>query len=401
MGSGRSKVIVLTEMNLSSGQGASFGRISSYAKALDETHDFFITSWKAENNGFEKIGSNLFISKDFSITGKNKIYRVLLEQFTFRRAYHYLQQLIDPNKSETVYLLYSHNFSLVVTALFFVRQRLTTLVYEKNELDSGIALALSDSFRINPLRFFVEFPIRIFSSLLIDLLSFFFPRKILISTNLFTLYKHSNKNYLIPPLVDTTVFQPVSLSNNAQVKLLYAGAISLTKDGLSESIEAMAKLPHEKSAEISFDIVGEGRPYIVSHLNRLIKKNNLDQVVHINPFIPYSKMSALYAGYDIVMMPRRRNLQNRFGFSTKMAEALACGKLVIATNVSDNSKYLKHLKNCYLINKISSSEIADSLTYFFNSRHEVHEICKNARICAEDIFSIYSNRKIIREAFSC
>jgi glycosyltransferase involved in cell wall biosynthesis len=394
-------VIVLTEMNFSSRQGASFSRLNSYAKATELSHEFYLTSWWCKNMEFGKIGENLFASTDEFQQKKSKFFRVFVDQFTFVRAYRYVADLYKTNKTNAVYLLYSHNLALILISLLFLHwNKKANIIIEKNELDLGILGSTFELRKISPLIFLLSFPPRSFAALLIDMLSFFFPKKILISKRLLSLYKNSQTNWLIPPLVDTTRFVFCPLKEKDTISILYAGSISLSKDGLIESINAIAQLNDEERSKISFHIYGLGSDHVITYVKQLIRTHNLTDNIFLHPAVPFSEMSKLYEEHDILLMPRRPNLQNNYGFSTKMVESLACGRPVIVTNVSDNGKFITNLTDSYLIDEMNVPEIARTLRHIIESRNHLSKVSENAHRLAETHFSVNSNKEKLQAIFS-
>lgn len=105
---------------------------------------------------------------------------------------------------------------------------------------------------------------------------------------------------------------------------MYVGPL-IQRKGIEYLIKAMPGIISECGKTILL-IVGEGNQ---EYLEKIAISLNVSDSVVFEGFVPEDKLSMYYNSCDIFVLP---SLQE--GFGMVMAEAMACGKPVIATNTS-------------------------------------------------------------------
>lgn len=76
------------------------------------------------------------------------------------------------------------------------------------------------------------------------------------------------------------------------------------------------------------------------------------------------------------------------GFSNTLSEAICCGKVCIASNVSDNPLMVEDGVNGFLFNPESVDDIVDAFIRYFSTSNELlEEMSRNSRVKAESLFN--------------
>lgn len=137
----------------------------------------------------------------------------------------------------------------------------------------------------------------------------------------------------------------------------------------------------------------EHRPFIVnwygditnqscySHFCKLIKKYNINDMIQLNDFV--SDVPKEMEEIDIICLPSLYE-----GFSNSLAEAICCGKPVIAGNVSDNNIMVKEGVNGRLFDPNDINDMIKTFLSVVNASNEslINMSC-NSREIAESLFS--------------
>ena len=140
-----------------------------------------------------------------------------------------------------------------------------------------------------------------------------------------------NKIFVVPNGVDTEKFHPnvdaSGLKNRFSGNniLLYVGPITQRK-GLIYLIKSMPKILAEHKDTILV-LVGKGNQE--ENLKRLSNKLGISRNVIFEGFIPEDQLPMYYNACDLFVFP---SLQE--GFGMVLAEAMSCGKTVVASNTT-------------------------------------------------------------------
>jgi len=120
-------------------------------------------------------------------------------------------------------------------------------------------------------------------------------------------------------------------------------------------IEAAALLKDAGTSEFTVDWYGsEKNGRYASRCRCLIRKYGLEDIFRIHPAA--KDAAAVYHAADVFCLPSFYE-----GTSNSLAEALACGKPVLISDVGDNSRYVKDGENGFLFNPHNPADIAAAL----------------------------------------
>jgi glycosyltransferase involved in cell wall biosynthesis len=109
-------------------------------------------------------------------------------------------------------------------------------------------------------------------------------------------------------------------------------------------------------------------------INKLIKEKKLSENIKFISTIDPDKMPEFYAGADIVCVP---SLHETFGLM--YLEAMAAGKIVIASNTGGPKEFIKNNINGYFVDPYNPQELSDLLSKLINDKNLRIKIGNNAQ----------------------
>jgi len=136
-----------------------------------------------------------------------------------------------------------------------------------------------------------------------------------------------DKVQVIPNLLDTNHFSPKDVKDNQNFTILHVGRYERAK-GVETLIKSFISLS-KKYNNIKLINVGTPRGPSLNKCMDLLKKNKLDQKVIFTGFVDYLDLPEFYAKSDIVVVPS----EIYESFSYTVAQGMACGKPVIASEI--------------------------------------------------------------------
>ena len=136
-----------------------------------------------------------------------------------------------------------------------------------------------------------------------------------------------DKVQVIPNLLDINHFSPKVMEDSQDFTILHVGRFERAK-GVETLIKSFITLS-KKFNNLKLINVGTPRGPSFNKCMDLLKKNNLDQKVIFTGFVDYPDLPEFYAKADIVIVPS----EIYESFSYTVAQGMACGKPVIASNI--------------------------------------------------------------------
>lgn len=402
------KVIVVTNYLLSSRKGAAYSRILAYSDALKQNVDFDVIeldrfvkknphSSNLERNEIDDI---TYLTN--GISNQSKLYKVFFSMFDFISAFKTVK-FISKNytSSESRILLYSSNFFLFFFSIFHLGKiKKFNVIVEKNESEIGIVQNLTMPRFPNSLIFISLWPLRWLFAAMNDLMVYLSNGVIVISSSLESKYRRKKSVWRIPILVDVDRFSNRKKKDN-KCHFIYMGAITKKKDALFKIVEAIGLSKNKLPSNFIFEIIGDGNKNILNELESYILKFELRDFVKIRPSISYDKVPEFLMNSNFGMLIRENNLQNKYGFSTKLGEYLAAGLFVISSDTSDNLMFLNHKENSYIVKTKEINSIADAINYCSNiSDSELNAISNRNYELVQKSFSSKNYRKTLLNIFS-
>lgn len=171
--------------------------------------------------------------------------------------------------------------------------------------------------------------------------NFLYPslkNKIYVSSKFAKRFNKPKRNELIFPCTCKDI------ENTTNEALLSRKNITITFAGepgsrfQKEKIDWVVQALYENASSIDMNIIGITKDTFVSRSPKMEKY--LTDHIHFFGRIPRHECISVIKNSDFSIVPRLSNNLTMYGFSTKICESFVCGIPVIATDTSDNKKYI-------------------------------------------------------------
>ena len=171
---------------------------------------------------------------------------------------------------------------------------------------------------------------------------------------------HPDKVFVVHSGVDTKLFKYAE--QNTDFRVLFVGTNPLRK-GLPLLLKAWEEL----------DIKGE----LINHSHAVFPPQK--GVVNKPEFVTQKELAKVYQSCSMTILPSLEE-----GFAGTNIESMACGRPIIATNVTGIEDILTHYKEGILIPPNNVNAIKGAILYFYENREELIRMGINARKKAEE-----------------
>jgi glycosyltransferase involved in cell wall biosynthesis len=128
--------------------------------------------------------------------------------------------------------------------------------------------------------------------------------------------------------------------------------------------------------------VGTPRGPSYEQCNKLLKRSNMIEKVKYTGFVPYNELPRYYANADVVIVAS----EIYESFSYTVAQAMACGKPVIASRIGGIPETLDFGRLGFLFEPGNMDSLIEKLYHVYNNK--VSDISKDAREYAVNKFSL-------------
>ncbi len=209
----------------------------------------------------------------------------------------------------------------------------------------------------------------------------------------------NEKFVMIPNAVSFQEIDNVGLSEIQQFQenykrdkkmIIFVGRIVRTK-GIDILLRAVAQLERNDYQVIIIGPVGDKDYY--GELQSYIFQNNLKEKV---VFMQISRSEVLKAFHacDVLVLPTRGEV-----FGIVLAEAMACSKIVVGTNVGGLPDLIKDHENGFLFELENSNELAQILKNILDNQGDLNKIRNNARQTIEQNYNWETNAAMIDKIY--
>jgi glycosyltransferase involved in cell wall biosynthesis len=163
-------------------------------------------------------------------------------------------------------------------------------------------------------------------------------------------------------------------------------------------IESLKQL-NKNNPVIECNLYGPVHPSILKRMNRKIIKYELNGILKYKGNVNNNEIPAILAVHDLLLLPRKSNLQTKFGFPTKLAEYMASGVPVLSSDVSDISNYLTDGENGFLIKELKIKPLIDKIENIINNNERLSSIGKCGKETAFEFFNYRNYSDILYDFF--
>lgn len=167
---------------------------------------------------------------------------------------------------------------------------------------------------------------------------------------------------------------PYEGAQEQKLRLAYIGSV-VEYEGLQLLLETLADYP-DLSAQVEVDIVGDGA--FKPNLEALIKTYRLTNI-KMHGRIPYEDVSAFYDRAHIILVPRLPYRVCRLVSPLKPLEAMASGRIVLASDVEPIADLIKDKETGYLFEAGNKDDLAKTLRDILSDRSRHINIAQAAQ----------------------
>lgn len=391
-------MLIITNTDILKKSGAAYSRCRLYAMASGLTglkvclvslvnHINRSSDLETDPDGFQYIGQ----PKENEYFARN-IHRIFLPIYTILMLKEMYSKRILVCNSCVIWT----PTALVTDLLAFLYLKLIVkarVVCEKNELQQAI---LVNRMRETGTVWNIGYLLYMYvGCILTDEFTRYFDGVIAISTNLHRWSVCRNQNTILIPILvgpaPKVTYENRSASDKDKLKIAYFGYLSNTKDGLFDFLEVLETLVNHKPRFV-FEIYGNGRKSDIERLVLFIEKTGMSEIIRYKGVLEQSKSQEMMCDYDLLVLPRPRNKQTQYGFSTKLGEYMLSGSAVLTTDISDNRLYITDGKNGFIVPPCDKKAMQEKLKYIFFHKQELGKIGAAGRATAlkEFFYAKYS-----------
>ena len=170
--------------------------------------------------------------------------------------------------------------------------------------------------------------------------------------------------------------------------IIHTGTFTETKDGMMGIIKAFKLAIQKIPFDIKLVITGDAKnskiyPGFISY----IKENSIESKIVFTGIIPMAELDEYLENASLAIINKYDNFQNRYCFSTKLAEYLAYGIAVITTDIGEANNYLVNNYNAYIVKNNSEEDLANAIIEAFCNEKKRLLISRHGFMLAKNVFN--------------
>ena len=193
----------------------------------------------------------------------------------------------------------------------------------------------------------------------------------------------------IPILVDYDKYAISDISNKAEIPYIFhSGTLYEQKDGILGMIEAFGIASQQLSFPIHFILTGDKKesPH-ATVIDELIIKYQLQDKIHFVGYLNEEKLREYLSLAALVIINKYDTQQNKYCFSTKLAEYLAAGKPTIITDVGEAQKWLTNEESAIIVKNGDIKILAEKITILFSDEKFRKKLSSQGKKVCEQHFN--------------
>lgn len=204
----------------------------------------------------------------------------------------------------------------------------------------------------------------------------------------------------IPTILDVkdTNYEPRGYKASI-INIVYTGNPGKSKEYLRPVIEALALHP-EYRERIVFHIYGPTKELVSLNVGDVMLLDRAGSSVVLHGKVSQKLIENILtaADYQLFIRPDRRS--SNAGFPTKLGESMAVGTPVIANDTGDIGMYLKDEYNGFVVDDNTTKGVVKVFEKLIRLHDDdYHEMRKNARKTAEEVFDYRVYAPMVKEFF--
>ena len=394
------KVYILTREPFPNGMAAT-NRIKCYAKAILEKGvpcEVLICTrtevyGKAPKN---MIGEGVFENIPYKyiggtpLRGSNIVLRQINDRIDKMRTMQYLFKHLKEDDIVFGYCgVFPHFINMIIR---ITHMRKAFYFRDLCELPYGTSQETDRNIKLRKFTLFKQFPLC--------------DGFIAISDALVTLaekYKRTNAKVLkVPILVDFEKYCLTDQSNKVDIPYIFhSGTLYEQKDGILGMIEAFGIALRQIPFPIRFISTGkmENSPHKEA-IHGLIEKYQLKDKILFTGYLSESELKDYLSKASLVIINKYDTQQNKYCFSTKLAEYLAASKPVIITKVGEAMNWLTNDKDAYIVETQRIDALAEKIVEAFTDVQKRYVIAENGFKTCKSSFDYRNYSKQLIDFFT-
>lgn len=394
------KIYILTREPFPNGMAAT-NRIKCYAKAILEKGvpcEVLICTrtevyGKAPKN---TIGEGVFENIPYKyiggtpLRGSNIVLRQINDRIDKMRTMQYLFKHLKEDDIVFGYCgVFPHFINMIIR---ITHMRKAFYFRDLCELPYGTSQETDRNIKLRKFTLFKQFPLC--------------DGFIAISDALVTLaekYKRTNAKVLkVPILVDFEKYCLTDQSNKVDIPYIFhSGTLYEQKDGILGMIEAFGIALRQIPFPIRFISTGkmENSPHKEA-IYGLIEKYQLKDKILFTGYLSESELKDYLSKASLVIINKYDTQQNKYCFSTKLAEYLAASKPVIITKVGEAMNWLTNDKDAYIVETQRIDALAEKIVEAFTNVQKRYAIAENGFKTCKSSFDYRNYSKQLIDFFT-
>lgn len=194
-----------------------------------------------------------------------------------------------------------------------------------------------------------------------------------------------DKIHVINMVVDAKRFTNIKKDLYVEPYIAYCGKASNSKDGVDDLIRAFA-IVAKQIPDIKLYVIGDPSPNESDNHN-LVDELGLRKRIIFTGVVPASQMPQILVNAKMLALCRPNNLQNKYGFPTKLGEYLLTGNPVVITRVGDIPLFLEDHKSALMSECHDVETFADNIIWVLEHPNEARAIGLRGKKIAENNFN--------------
>ena len=200
----------------------------------------------------------------------------------------------------------------------------------------------------------------------------------------------SNKIIVLPNLIDTSHFKPILNKDriDGQFIILHVGRFERAKGALT-LVKAFIEFSKTINNKCKLINIGEPRGGAYNDCIRLLNEASLIDQVLFSGFVSYNDLPKYYMKSDLVIVPS----EIYESFSYTVAQAMSCGKAVIASNIGGIPETLNYGEAGLVFKPGDSNSLKNKISELYNERKFREKLGFKGRELAVKNFSILNQKQ--------
>ena len=209
-------------------------------------------------------------------------------------------------------------------------------------------------------------------------------------------YNPKAKTLKIPIITEDYPEPPAN--KEKEIYLFHSGSLSEQKDGILGMIEAFGEATQCISQPIKYYLTGnlKDSPH-AKEIKQIIKRYHIEDKIIFLGFLKEDKLREYQRNCYLTIINKYDTQQNKYCFSTKLAEYLAFKRPVIITNIGEASYYLKDNVNAFIVSPHNPHLIAEKIIEAINNPEKAKKIGEEGyKLVTEDFNCEFQAKRMIK-----